>query len=122
MQPESRDRAWLWDMLEASEAIQQFIDGRTFSDYQDDHLLRSAVERQIEIIGEASRRISPATREAHPQIPWHGIIGQRNVLAHEYDSVLHESVWALAVRRIPELARSLKIILDSFDDDGRDQR
>ncbi|MBU4270988.1 MAG: DUF86 domain-containing protein [Planctomycetes bacterium] len=81
-------------------------------------MMRSAVERQIEIIGEAARRISDATRQAHPEIPWRAIVGQRNVLAHEYGAVLHEAIWAVAKRRIPELIVALRRILpDQPDDD-----
>lgn len=50
---ESRDPAYLWDMLDAASALSTFVDGRTFGEYQADRMLRNAVERNIEIIGEA---------------------------------------------------------------------
>ena len=74
-------------------------------------MMRGAVERHIEIIGEAARRISESTKQAHPEIPWRAIIGQRNVLAHEYDEILHEAVWAIATRRLPELRTALREII-----------
>jgi uncharacterized protein with HEPN domain len=74
-------------------------------------MMRAAVERKLEIIGEAARRLSEATREAHPQIPWRAIVGQRNVLAHEYDEVLDEAIWAIATRRVPALIAAVKRIL-----------
>jgi len=70
-------------------------------------VLRYAVERQLTVIGEAARRVSPAYRRAHPEIPWQGIIGQRNVIAHEYGEVLVERVWRAAKERVPELAAIL---------------
>lgn len=79
-------------------------------------MLRGAVERHIEIVGEAARRISQTTTEKHPEIPWRAIIGQRNVLAHEYDEVLHEAIWGIATRRIPELIVALKAILPQETD------
>jgi len=54
-----------------------------FAQYMDDRKLQLAVERSLEIIGEAARRVSPVFRESHPEVPWRRIIGLRNVLAHE---------------------------------------
>jgi uncharacterized protein with HEPN domain len=113
---EERDKAYLWDMLDASQAIEEFVRGKKYEEYLSNRMLRSAVERNIEIIGEAARRTSESTRQAHPEIPWRSIVGQRNVLAHEYDEMLHEAIWAIAIRRVPELIVWLKKILpDEFD-------
>jgi uncharacterized protein with HEPN domain len=62
MQPDTSDASYLWDMLDAALAIRQFVDGKTFKDYTSDRLLRGAVERHIEIIGEAARNISAGFR------------------------------------------------------------
>lgn len=107
MQPEAKDAAYLWDMLDAARAVQEFVASRTFSDYAADRMLRGAVERHIEIIGEAASRLSPGFRDAHPEIPWHRIIAQRNVLAHEYGEIEHQLIWKVAVQYVPELARQL---------------
>ena len=92
MRPDEADYAYLWDMLDAALAVEEFVRDRTFQDYLSNRMLRGAVERHIEIVGEAARRVSEETRQAHPEIPWHAIVGQRNVLAHEYDQVLHEAI------------------------------
>ncbi len=107
MRPESSDISYLWDMLDASMAIQQFLVGKTFNDYNTDRLLRGAVERHIEIIGEAARNVSADFQSKHPQIPWIKIIAQRNILAHEYGEILMERIWRVASQRIPELIRLL---------------
>jgi uncharacterized protein with HEPN domain len=70
-------------------------------------MLRYAVERPIEVIGEAARHISGPFKMKHPEIPWGRIIGQRNVLAHEYGEILLERVWRTAKESIPELAELL---------------
>ncbi|MBM3189519.1 MAG: DUF86 domain-containing protein [Chloroflexi bacterium] len=111
MRPDDRDKAYLWDMLDAALAIEQFVRGETFESYLANRMMRGAVERHIEIIGEAARRVSEATKQAHDEIPWRAIVGQRNVLAHQYDEVLHETVWAIATRRVPELIVALRAIL-----------
>lgn len=108
MRPEQRDRAYLWDMLDAARAVDEFVRDKTFEEYTSNRMLRGAVERHIEIIGEAARRVSEETRNAHPEIPWRGIIGQRNVLAHEYGEVMHEAIWRIATKRIGELILSLR--------------
>ncbi len=118
MRPEERDKAYLWDMLDAALAVEEFVRGKTYADYLSNRMLRGAVERNVEIVGEAARRVSEETRQTRPEIPWRAIVGQRNVLAHEYDEVLHESMWGIATRRIPELIAMLRSILpDEMGDD-----
>ena len=70
MSLEKDDNAYLWDMLTAAHAIETFVKDRTPADYLADLMLRSAVERQVEIIGEAAVHISAAFQAAHPEIPW----------------------------------------------------
>ena len=62
-----------------------------------------AVERSIEILGEAARKVSQAFQAAHPEIPWSRIIAQRHVLAHEYGNIDHERIWEVATVRVPQL-------------------
>jgi uncharacterized protein with HEPN domain len=105
------DKAYLWDMLDSALAIEGFVGGKSWEEYQSNRMMRSAVERHIEIIGKAARRISDATRQSHPEVPWRAIVGQRNVLAHQYDEVVHEAIWAIATRRIPELIAAIRLLL-----------
>ncbi|REJ98633.1 MAG: DUF86 domain-containing protein [Planctomycetota bacterium] len=107
MPAERDDNASLWDMLAAARAVESFVRDRTFSDYQAELMLRSAVERQIEIIGEAAGRVSPEFQAAHPEVPWRPIQAQRHVLAHEYGEIKHDRIWRVAVEHIPELIRML---------------
>jgi len=111
MRPESSDISYLWDMLDASMAIRQFLVGKTFNDYNTDRLLRGAVERHIEIIGEAARNVSADFQSKHPKIPWIKIIAQRHVLAHEYGEVKHERIWLVATVHISELIKLLKPLI-----------
>ncbi len=107
MRPEDRDVAYLWDMREAAQEVLEFIRGVNYSRFASDKILRYAVERQIHVIGEAAKRVSSAFRDSHPEIPWKGIIGLRNVLAHEYGEVLAERIWRVATERLPALVRML---------------
>lgn len=105
------DPALLWDMLDAAEAINIFVSGKTFYHYQNDRMLRGAVERHLEIIGEAAKGVSKTCQKAHPEIPWHRIIAQRHVLAHEYGEIKQELIWKLATLHVPELIKNLKPLI-----------
>jgi uncharacterized protein with HEPN domain len=98
----------LWDMLVAALAVESFVHGRDFEQYLNDLLLRSAVEQQIEIIGEAARRVSNEFQAAHPEIAWRPIRAQRHVLAHEYGEIRHDRIWRVATIHVPELIAQLK--------------
>lgn len=111
MRPEDRDAAYIWDILEAAREVREFVAGMRFHDYQQDRMAQAAVERKLEIIGEAAKRLSDTFREAHPEVPWRGMIAQRNVIAHEYGEIKQERVWIVAAERIPELVRQLEPLL-----------
>lgn len=102
------DSVYLWDMLTAARAVVDFTRGRTLAEYEADLLLRSAVERQIEIIGEAARRISKQFQDIHPEIPWRPIQAQRHVLAHDYGEIKHDRIWRVAETHLPELITLLE--------------
>lgn len=84
MQPEQRDKAYLWDMQEAAKDILSFVDGINFSEFENDKKTRYAVERQLLVIGEAANHLSQTFKDNHSAIPWQAIIGMRNIIAHEY--------------------------------------
>ena len=108
MPHERPDEAYVWDMLDASRAIMEFVRHRTFEEYLRDRMLRGAVERHNEIIGEAARRVSTAFQQAHADVPWRAIIGQRHVLAHDYGDVKHDRIWRVAAIHVPELVALLE--------------
>lgn len=111
MSPEERDPAYLWDMLDAARQVVRFTRGITFEAYVEDPMRRMAVERALEILGEAARRVSERFRRAHPEIPWRDLVGQRNVLAHDYGEVEQDRLWESATRHAPELISLLEPLL-----------
>jgi uncharacterized protein with HEPN domain len=108
MQHDDRDAGYLWDMLDSARTIKNFVSGVSFSQYLKDRQLQLAVERALEIIGEAARRVSKVFQDEHSGIPWQSIIAQRNVLAHEYGEIKQELIWKVATVRIPELIAALE--------------
>jgi uncharacterized protein with HEPN domain len=122
MPPDKDDRAYLWDMLTAAKAVVGFVQGRTLDDYMADLMLRSAVERQVEIIGEAARRVSNEFQAAHPEISWRPIQAQRHVLAHDYGEIKHDRIWRVAVEHVPALITLLEPLVPNLPPpDSKDQ-
>ena len=111
MRPEDRDCGYLWDILDRAGRIRRYVEGRSLADYLKDQALQDAVERCVEVIGEAARRVSGTFRDAHPEIPWRAIIAQRNILSHEYDEIRPERVYRVAVGNIPELIEKLEPLI-----------
>lgn len=110
MQPEAA--ALLWNARRAGELISSFITGRTWSDYLDDPMLRSAVERQLEIVGESLNRlgrVDPETAERIADLP--RIVAFRNVLVHGYATIDDAIVWEAATERLPGLVDLLSALL-----------
>jgi uncharacterized protein with HEPN domain len=102
MQPESA--AYLWDVRAAGRRVATFTAELTQDSYAGDDLRKSAVERQLEIVGEALNKLRKADPEAADRIPdLSRIIGLRNILVHGYAVVDDTVVWAAATGRLPEL-------------------
>lgn len=108
MAREREDASLLWDMFEAARKVRQFVAGKTFHDNSQDEVLQAAVERKLEIIGEAAHGITDEFQREHPEVPWRGIISQRHFLAHEYGEVRQEKLWRVATVRIAELIEQLE--------------
>lgn len=115
MKPLERDAAHLWDMLDAAWQIMGFSAGLTAEQIQADKRTGYAIERALEIVGEAARRVTPETRSRHPEIPWSGIIGFRNVLAHEYGAIDYQRLYTVVVEGVPALTSSLEAVLASME-------
>ena len=103
-----RDDAYLLDMLLAARKVQDFTQDMTWEQFQVDDLTQNAVMRQIQIVGEAARKVSTEYQQKHPEIPWRGIIGMRHRLVHEYFRIIPERVWDVVVKDIPELIRLIE--------------
>jgi uncharacterized protein with HEPN domain len=99
----TRDLSHLEDMLHYGREALRFAGGKTFSDYCADSQLQLAVERAVEIVGEAANRISSEFQMAHSDLPWAKIVRQRNVLVHEYGDVDPALMWGLVRKHLPDL-------------------
>ena len=101
--------------LEAGERILEATEGLQFADYERDWQLRSAVERQFEILGEALNRVRHRDSSVIQRIPGsEAAIGLRNVIIHEYDSVCNSEIWAIVQRDLASLCDSLRALIKEY--------
>lgn len=116
MRPEDRDAAYLWDMLQAAREVKAMLEDRDLTAFLAERVLLRAIERGVEIIGEAARRLSPSYMAAHPEIPWRKIVGQRNILAREYGQIDHALLYRTAVEDIPRLIEQIQVLLPPLEE------
>ena len=102
------DDARLLDMLLAAREAMTFVDGLTFPEFKRNRMAQPAILKAVEIVGEAASRISADLMDAHPEIPWPGIVGMRNRLVHGYFDINLERVWETVQRDIPRLVSQLE--------------
>ena len=118
MTPADKDLGYVWDMHDAACQIKEFAQGKLFEDYRQNKMLRLAIERLLEIIGQAAKEVSGEFRDRHQKLPWAKIIGLRNVLAHEYGEVKDEKIYLVCAREILPLIDQLKQILKENNELG----
>lgn len=119
MRPEDKDAAYLWDMLQAAREAAEMMHGHTLKLFLNNRILLRAIEREVEIIGEAARRVSASYPGSHPEIAWRQIIGQHNILAHEYGQIDHEILYKTATVDVPALIVQLEQLLPPLETDSK---
>ena len=106
-------KKYLWDVRESAERINRFTSGRSFDDYLKDEMLRAAVERQFEIIGEALNQLSKREPDRAKRIPdLARVVAFRNILIHGYATVDDRLVWGVLESQLPALLQAVKSMLD----------
>jgi uncharacterized protein with HEPN domain len=114
---------WIEDIRASASFILQASTGKTFQDYQSDPLLRAAVERHFEIIGEAMNRLVRYDPDIAARIgDYPRIIAFRNLLIHGYDLIAHEQVWKVVCEQVPLLLNQLESILQEIQDKPTEDR
>ncbi|GHU60703.1 hypothetical protein FACS189445_0760 [Spirochaetia bacterium] len=90
--------------------INEFTGTIYYSDFEKDKMRKLAVERQLEVIGQAANKISKETQDSIQNVPWGHIIGLRNRLAHDYGEILAERIWNISKTSVPELLKEIEKI------------
>ena len=89
-------------MANAMSRIGEYTEGIGYGDFINNHLIQDGVIRQIEILGEAAKRIPVFVRDKHPEIPWRAMAGMRDKMIHEYAGVDLDVIWKVATTNIPK--------------------
>ena len=94
----------------------------TEDDIRGDFVRTAALERLVEIVSEASRRVDPAWKDEHPHIPWKDIAGIGNILRHDYDSVRADMLMRLKSLPLAQLERAVQDLLEKYDPEGLEMK
>jgi uncharacterized protein with HEPN domain len=114
MRPE---KLYLVDIVEAAQAIERFLKGADFDEFERNEMLNSAVLQKLTVIGEAASRLPKEFTARYSEIPWVDIISFRNIAVHEYFAIRWDIAWIAATEETPMLKEQIeKILRDSFQD------
>lgn len=106
-------KKYLFDIQRALGLLHAFTTDKSFSDYEQDAMLRAAVERELEIVGEAMSQLAKIDPTLASRISeYQRIIGFRNVIVHQYSAVDDRLVWAVIETKIPTLHREVEALLE----------
>ncbi len=113
MRPDERDQARVWDIVRWGERLSQIVRDVRWEEYRKQIEKQIAVERCIEVVGEAARHLSDEFKAAHADVPWREIVQQRNVIAHGYFFLEHDRLWRVATVEVPSLVARLAPLVES---------
>lgn len=109
-----RDKGRLEHMLDAILHVTDFTNGLTFEELVSDCIRLHATTYNIQIIGEASSRLTAEFKASHPEVPWRQIEKMRHILVHDYYQVSNEVLWSVVQEDIPILKQQIEAILSQL--------
>jgi len=110
-----RDSDYLRDVQEAIHRIQSYTSGLTYEQFLDDEKTQDAVIRNLQVMGEAVRKLSDSLTAAYPAVPWREIAGLRNRIVHDYFGINYDIIWAVIRAEIPLLLKQISKIQEQMD-------
>jgi uncharacterized protein with HEPN domain len=107
-----RDELYLGDIVEAMERIAAYLAGLSYEQFLDNIQVQDAVLRNLQVVGDASKKVSLAVRKAHPELPWRQMSGMRDKVVHEYFGLDYRIVWQVATVDLPRLLPTIRGIVE----------
>jgi uncharacterized protein with HEPN domain len=102
-------------ILDAITAIESYVAGLTEESFRQNRLIQDGVIRNLEIIGEATKKLPKSMTNRYPNVEWKKIAGMRDVLIHDYFGVDLERVWGVVKNRFPILKKNITNILNDLN-------
>lgn len=112
----NKDKAYVDDVLNAMRDVVTYVGDMRLEAFAADRMKVDAIHRKLEIMGEATKRLSAALRDAHPEIPWKKMAGMRDKLIHGYDEIELDEVFNAVTVVIPPLIPKVEAILNALLD------
>ena len=109
------DKAYLAHILDAARQIEVYVSGVDYEEFLDSRLIQDGVIRQFEIIGEATKNLSPETCSLAPAVPWKDMAGMRDKLIHQFFGVDIAAVWESVLQDIPMVKKEVEKLLQILD-------
>lgn len=109
------NKHYFQDMLDYAKSSLEFTSGLQFEELLMDKKVIFATVRALEVVGEASNRISEEVKEKYPFLPWIEMRGLRNRIIHNYDDIDYEIVWKVFKNEIPKLIQQIELIIDEIE-------
>lgn len=114
MSSRRRDPDYFSDILEAMQRIISYTGGLSYEQFMEDRRTQDAVVRNIEVIGEAAKRLSSSLKKQHLTIPWRDMAGMRDKVIHDYFGINYDIVWTVASEEIPKLLPGIAGVLEKL--------
>ncbi len=109
------DAVFLRHILDSINQIEEYVSRLGYNDFIGSKLIQDGVIRQLEIIGEATKQLSPELRKKYSLIPWEDVAGMRDKLIHHYFGVDLEAVWDTVEKDLPTLKEEVEKILQMLE-------
>jgi len=103
------------DILESIDKIESFVGGMSFEEFMKDEKTKSAVVREIEVIGEATKNIPEEIRKRYKDLPWKDMARMRDKIIHSYFGIYYETVWKVIKERLPQIKPLIEKIFNEWE-------
>lgn len=111
-------RIFINDILECIAKIEKFVEDMNFEEFLKDEKTKSAVVRELEVIGEATKNIPKSIRQRYESLPWSQMAKTRDKIIHFYFGVDYEIVWKVVKERLPEIKSSIEEVLKDWEEEN----
>jgi uncharacterized protein with HEPN domain len=108
-------KLFIKDILSSIDKIESFVGTMSFDEFMKDEKTKSAVIREIEVIGEATKNIPESIKDKSPDLPWKDMARIRDKIIHSYFGIYYETIWKVIKERLPEIKQSVSKLLKDLE-------